>query len=206
MKKIMFRLVLLLVFILPNFCWAEAPHELAGFVLGGTVADYKPMLKLETILPIRYFETLKEVETINIEGYKAGLVTFGTCMDPWRIGRIKFKYADSSKKFYDELLKRFKACFGEPDEWRGDPFHIVIAWKWSFTDKDNNRISLMLQHNTRDAEEKMGNTIKMTMWNLIEAENQCFEKQQAESLSKSGKPNHGSKSRQTIDWDIFIPR
>ena len=163
---------------------AEVPHELAGFVLGGDMNDYKDLLKLDTILPIRYFETLKEAEIKDIEGFKTGLITFGTCSEPWKIVRFKFKYADSSKKFYNDLLKRFKKRFGEPHEWRGDPFHIVLAWKWSFTDKDKNRISLILQHNTRDQEEKQGNTIKMTMWNLIDKETFCYEKKRAEAVKK----------------------
>jgi hypothetical protein len=165
--------------------------------------DYKDLLKLDTILPIRYFETLKEVEIKEIEGFKTGLITFGTCSEPWKIVRLKFKYAESSKKFYNKLLKRFKKRFGEPNEWRGDPFHIVLAWKWSFTDKDNNRISLILQHNTRDQEEKRGNSIKMTMWNLIEKETLCHEKKRAETGKKS--PKTGRKSKK-IDWNIFIPQ
>lgn len=182
---------------------AEVPHELAGFVLGGEMNDYKDLLKLDTILPIRYFETLKEVEIKEIEGFKTGLIIFGTCSEPWKVVRFKFKYADSSKKFYNKLLKRFKKRFGEPNEWRGDPFHIVLAWKWSFTDKDNNRISLILQHNTRDQEEKKGNSVKMTMWNLIEKETLCHEKKRAETGKKS--PKTGRKSKK-IDWNIFIPR
>jgi hypothetical protein len=79
----------------------------------------------------------------------------------------------------------------------------VLAWKWSFTDKDNNRISLILQHNTRDQEEKRGNSIKMTMWNLIEKETLCHEKKLAEAVKKS--PTAGRKSKK-IDWNIFIPR
>ena len=51
----------------------------------------------------------------------------------------------------DELLERYKVNLGKPDEWRGDPFNILIAWKWSFTDKDGNNISLILQHNARTA-------------------------------------------------------
>ncbi|UCH21614.1 MAG: hypothetical protein JSU83_24500 [Deltaproteobacteria bacterium] len=182
---------------------AEAPHELAGFVLGGEFRDYKDRLKPETILPIRYFETLKEAEAKDIEGFKTGLITFGTCTEPWRIVRFKFKYANSSKKFYNQLLKRFKERFGEPGEWRGDPFHIVLAWKWSFIDTENNSISLILQHNTRDQEEKMGNSVKMTMWNLIEKENQCFESKHVESVKKASKSNRKSKR---IDWNLFIPR
>ncbi len=182
---------------------AEAPHTLAGFVLGGELSYFKDLLKLETILPIRYFETLKEAEVKDLEGFKAGLVAFGTCTEPWRIVRLKFKYDNSSKKFYNQLLERFKARFGEPGEWRGDPFHIVLAWKWSFIDKDNNSISLILQHNTRDQEEKMGNSVKMTMWNLIEKETQCYESKHAATQEDSSKASRKSKP---IDWDSYIPR
>lgn len=204
MKKIMILGVIGIITLVLNGGYAaEVPHELAGFVLGGEMNDYKDLLKLDTILPIRYFETLKEVEIKEIEGFKTGLIIFGTCSEPWKVVRFKFKYADSSKKFYNKLLKRFKKRFGEPNEWRGDPFHIVLAWKWSFTDKDNNRISLILQHNTRDQEEKKGNSVKMTMWNLIEKETLCHEKKRAETGKKS--PKTGRKSKK-IDWNIFIPR
>ena len=204
MKKIMILGVIGIITLVLNGGYAaEVPHELAGFVLGGEMNDYKDLLKLDTILPIRYFETLKEVEIKEIEGFKTGLITFGTCSEPWKVARFKFKYADSSKKFYNKLLKRFKKRFGEPNEWRGDPFHIVLAWKWSFTDKDNNSISLILQHNTRDQEEKKGNSVKMTMWNLIEKETLCHEKKRAETGKKSQKTGRKSKK---IDWNIFIPR
>ena len=200
--KILGLIGLITLWLIPSYA-AEVPHELAGFVLGGEMNDYKDLLKLDTILPIRYFETLKEVEIKEIEGFKTGLITFGTCSEPWKVVRFKFKYADSSKKFYNKLLKRFKKRFGEPNEWRGDPFHIVLAWKWSFTDKDNNSISLILQHNTRDQEEKKGNSVKMTMWNLIEKETLCHEKKLAETGKKS--PKTGRKSKKS-DWNRFIPR
>ncbi|MGD2270275.1 MAG: hypothetical protein PVI06_07745 [Desulfobacterales bacterium] len=204
MKKIIILSVIGIFAVVANGGYAaEVPDELAGFVLGGNLNDYKDLIKLDTILPIRYFETLKEAEVRDLEGFKTGLITFGTCSEPWRVIRIKFKYADSSKKFYNQLLKRFKKRFGEPDEWRGDPFHIVLAWKWSFTDRDNNSISLILQHNTRDQEEKKGNSVKMTMWNLIEEEARCYEAKHAESSATS--PDSDRKSKK-IDWDHFIPR
>jgi hypothetical protein len=202
-KTIILGVIGIITLVLNPSYAAEAPHELAGFVLGDEMNDYKDRVKLDTILPIRYFETLKEVETKEIEGFKTGLITFGTCSEPWKIVRFKFKYDDSSKKFYNELLKRFKKRFGEPGEWRGDPFHIVLAWKWSFTDKGNNSISLILQHNTRDQEEKQGNSIKMTMWNLIEKETRCYEKIRAEAAKTSSTTSRKSKK---IDWDTFIPR
>jgi hypothetical protein len=187
----------------PHRVWAAAPHELAGFVLGGRMEDFKDQVEMDTVLPIRYLESLKEVEAKEIKGYKTGLLTYGTCIEPSRVVRLKFKYADNSKRFFNELLERYKANLGQPDEWRGDPFHIVIAWKWSFRDKDGNNISLILQHNTRDEEEKKGNAVKMTMWNLMLDENRCFEQKHPEI---SAPPNFKFKDPADVDWKPLIPR
>jgi len=114
------------------------------------------------------------------------------------------KYADSTKKFYETLLKLVKERFGEPTEWRGDAFHVVIAWKWSFKDRENNSISLILQHNTKDEEEKKGNTVKLTVWNLIEEERTCFERKHPELQGKPRKHEHGRRG--PVNWDRFVPR
>jgi hypothetical protein len=70
--------------------------------------------------------------------------------------------------------------FGKPDRWRGDPFHVLVAWKWSFTDKEGNRISMILQHNIEDTTRKIGNAVKLSMLNFEEEEIQCFEKKESE--------------------------
>jgi hypothetical protein len=151
-------------------------------------------------------EGLVEVETQEMEGFKSGLIGYGTCASPGRIVRIKLKYADSTRKFYESLLALFKKRFGEPVEWRGDPFHVVIAWKWSFVDKGNNRISLLLQHNTKDEEEKMGNSVKLNMRNFVEDEYRCFEEKNRDSSGKSKKGAQVKKQGVPIDWDVLIPR
>jgi hypothetical protein len=205
MPKNTLWILALAMFIWPSVCpAAEAPHELAGFILGGKLTDHIEKVDMDTVLPLRYLESLKEVEAKDIRGFKTGLISYGTCMDQPRIVRLKFKYADASKTFYDELLERFKARFGKPDEYRGDPFHIVVAWKWSFIDKDNNNISLILQHNIRDEEEKQGNSVKMTMWNLFNQEIRCFENKQPVS-AKSESTNSKFNKTDSIDWEHFIP-
>jgi hypothetical protein len=183
----------------------EAPRELAGFVVGEAVEKHRDRLRVGSVLPVRFLESLKEAETVPLYGYKTGLVVFGTCIQPPRIIRLKFKYAETSKEFYDRLLAVFKQRFGEPDQWRGDPFGIVIAWKWSFLDPKGNDISLILQHNLRDDEEKQGNSIKLTLWNLMRAESACFE-------SGSNAPEPGDPVRrfeyrreEPVDWDLFVP-
>jgi hypothetical protein len=197
---------MLAMIIWPSICpAAAAPHELAGFILGDTMNAHIQKVNPETVLPMRYLESLKEVEVKKIWGYKTGLITYTTCEAPSRIVRIKFKYADTSKAFYDALLERFKKNFGEPDEYRGDPFHIVVAWKWSFIDENGNDISLILQHNTRDEEEKKGNAVKMTMWNLLNAEIGCFEEKDRETAEPK---SAGFKFDETelVNWERFIPQ
>lgn len=179
----------------------EAPHEIAGFALGQSIDEIKDRLDMSTDLPIRRRESLREVEIKTTEWFKSGLITYGTCNTPGQIVRIKLKYAESSKKFYKNLLKRFKKRFGEPSEWRGDPFHIFLDWKWSFTDKDGNRISLHLQHNTRDAEEKIGNAVKLTSRTALEAEWECHEEKTASESTGQSK-----KQKRPMDWEFIIPK
>ena len=145
----------------------QAPHAVGAFVLDRDIAGFKDFVIMETALPIRHMENIEEVEIQPIAGIKSGLIAFGTCAAPGHIVRIKLKYNDASKKFFEKLLKRIKNKYGEPDEYRGDAFHIVIAWKWSFVDKDGNRISMSLQHNSMDSEEK--NLIPLSSKGLWEA-------------------------------------
>jgi hypothetical protein len=194
------------IMIWPSICpAAEAPHELAGFILGDEMAAHMQDVKPETILSVRYLESLKEVETKDIWGYKTGLISYTTCATPPRIARIEMKYADASKISYDALLKRYKERFGEPDEYRGDPFHVFIAWKWSFKNKSGNDISLILQHNALDEEERIGNVVKLTMWNLFKEEQRCFEKNHPQTAG-SGGANFEFDKTESINWDRFIPR
>jgi hypothetical protein len=204
MKIRFFFLNMMICFLMVGNVSAQAPHEIAGFALGKNIADYEDMIRMETMLPIRYAEFLKEVEIRNIPGYKSGLITYGDCVDPGRILRIKLKYADSSRKFYNDLLDRYKKRFGKPDRWRGDPFHVLVAWKWSFTDQEGNRISLILQHNIEDTTRKIGNAVKLSMLNFEEEEIECFEKKESEIRVPEMEQDRKAGVEQ--NWDLFIPR
>ena len=194
-------LSLLGILLLPAAVWAEAPHELAGFVLGDEFSRYRDLADPQARMPLRHSKAIDALEVRNLPGYKHGLVWVGNCIAPNRIVSIRMKYADSSKKFYDELLKRFKTRFGAPAEWRGDPFHIVISWKWSFVDDRQNRISMILEHNKKDEDETVGNTIKLTMWNLIDEERTCKSKHTPEAAGKTG-----PTTETPPDWELFVPR
>ena len=185
---------------------AAAPHQVGPFVLNKDIADYQDYVIMETTLPIRHMENIEEVETKPIEGFKSGIIAYATCTAPGHIVRIKLKYADSSKKFYDELLKRIKKRFGDPSEYRGDPFHIVVGWKWSFVDKENNRISLTIQHNTMDQEEKKGNSIKLTMTNLIDKDRLCYKEKTLDQREKLRQRKWNLILPDLKGWDRFLPR
>jgi hypothetical protein len=201
MKKAHIALALFVWLTLPAAGFCGAPHQLAGFVLGDPFSDYRDRVDLQTKMPLRHSKSIEAIEVQGVPGFKYGLVWVGTCLAPKRIVSIRMKYADSSKEFYDELFKRFQDRFGKPSEWRGDPFHIVISWKWSFIDEQKNRVSVILSHNKQDEDQSIGNTIKMTMWNLIEEERNCHHK-------RSPEPNDASSDakKEPLDWDLLIPR
>jgi len=170
MKKRVGIAIAVILLLVPGMALAETPNQVGGFVLDQDIKKFEDRVIMDTVLAVRYAENIEEVEIKFTKGFKSGLIAYGTCDQPGHIVRIKLKYADSSKKFYKDLLKRFKKRLGEPDEYRGDPFKIVDAWKWSFVDEQkNHRISLILQHNSKDEEEKMGNSVKLTNTTLMES-------------------------------------
>ena len=197
----------LFFFIAAGVAFAGAPHQVGGFVLGQDIKSFEDRVIMDTMLPVRYSENIQEVEIKFTQGFKSGLIAYGTCDQPGHIVRIKLKYADSSKKFYKDLLKRFKERFGQPDEYRGDPFKIVDAWKWSFVDeKKNHRISLILQHNTKDEEEKMGNAVKLTNTTLIEKDLMCYRNKQLDFRERLRRREWKAVKPETGGWELFVPR
>jgi hypothetical protein len=207
MKKQLFIFSALVSLWITGICFAaDAPHQVAVFKLNSNITDVKEYVIMETALPIRYMENIEEVEIKPIAGLKSGLIAYATCNKPGHIVRIKLKYKDSSKKFYDKLLKRIKKKYGEPDEYRGDPFHILISWKWSFVDKDSNRISLTLQHNSLDTEEKIGNAIKLTMTSLIEEDRRCYEIKALDQRQKLRRKQWKITKPGLTGWGLYVPQ
>ena len=206
MIKILSFVLTLFFFIGAGIAFAEAPHQLGGFVLNQDIKKFEDRVIMDTVLPVRYAENFEEVEIKFTQGFKSGLIAYGTCDKPGNIVRIKLKYADSSKKFYKDLLERFKKRFGEPDEYRGDAFKIVEAWKWSFVDKQNHHISLILQHNTKDEEEKMGNAVKLTDTTQMEKDLLCYKNKQLDDRERLRQREWKAVKPETSDWDLFVPR
>ena len=173
----------------------DTPTEIGGFKLGEFITDYPQ---------IEYSEYLKEVVVNDWHGFRKGIISYGTCAYPGRIVKIRMKYQNSSKAFYDELLKKYKSKYGKPTEWKGDAFGVLYIWKWRFVDKDNRRVNLILQHNLQNDDENVGNMVKISFPELMEEERFCvidfFEK------NKTAEEKETIKQRMKPDWDYMLPR
>jgi hypothetical protein len=207
MQKKLFIIINLVFLWIAGICLAgDAPQQISVFVLNENISEFKEYVIMETALPIRHMENIEEVELKSMKGLKSGLIGYATCTASGKIVRIKLKYIDSSKDFYEKLLKRIKKKFGEPDEYRGDPFHIVLSWKWSFVDKNNERITMTLQHNSMDTEEKKGNSIKLTNRTLIEEDLKCYKEKALDQRQKLRHRDWQVMTPGLSGWDLFVPR
>ena len=172
----------------------KAPTEIGGFKLGDHITDYAD---------IEYSDFLKDVVVNDWHGFRKGIISYGTCANPGQIVSIRMKFEDPSKQFYDELLKKYKAKYGKPDEWNGDAFGVVYIWRWRFVDENNRRVNLLLQHNLQDDKENVGNMVKLSYPELVEEERLCFIDF---CEAKTADQKETIKQRMKPDWDYMIPR
>jgi hypothetical protein len=111
----------------------KVPHEIAGIALGTSVDEYPDIVQSNF---------LKEVVVTDWHGFRKGNISYGTCKYVDQILKIDMKYRNKSKDFFQNLLKKFRKSFGEPDAWTGDSFGVLHVWKWQFIDKEQNRVRL----------------------------------------------------------------
>lgn len=193
---------LLFVFCLCFTRTAEAkfPIHLGGFTIGDDLALYEDKIDAAYCGQSIYNIHLGECRIKPLPGFKSGQIAYGMCDRPNKILRIKLKFNDDSRKFFNTLFKRYKKELGEPTEYKGDPFQTLIAWKWSFTNEQNQRLSLILQHNTAVEDEKMGNVVKLTLIDQTLKERDCYyKKNPATTVKPPAKP-----SKKEL-WRSFIP-
>jgi hypothetical protein len=184
----------------------KAPHEIAGFVLGENISRYESQLNRKSAWPVRYREYLTEVDITPIDGYEKGTLGYGTCVHPGTIVCIKLKYSASDRRFFEELLTRYKERFGDPDELKGDPFQVIVAWKWSLKDSVGRRISLILQH-SMDEDTQPGNSVRLTDMTRLEEERACDDRRHPELAKRQQQPSKSSSkgSQGPVDYQRFIP-
>ena len=180
---------------------AKFPVHLGGFILGEDISNSQHLMDMETCRELSFNKYLEEGEIIPQPGFKSGLIAYGVCHNPKKIVRIKLKFSDPSKDFFEALLKNYKEQLGPPDEYKGDPFQTMIAWKWSFVNDQNEKISLILQHNIMVDDEKIGNSVKLTLTSRMDQERDCFLKKFPEKELPQIQPKKLGKEA----WKLFVP-
>jgi hypothetical protein len=179
------------------------PMTLAGISLGENIGKVQSHCRLATDIVLEEERHLKEMELKPqfVPGVKSGSVAYANCEQPGRIVRIKLKFDNPSKEFFNDLLRRYKVKFGNPIEWRGNPFQTVISWKWSFQDDRGQRVGLELTHSDNE-DYKIGNFVKFTLRSLWDQEDACYEKKHAAEESQENKPTPA----QNLQYDLLIPQ
>lgn len=179
------------------------PTSLGGIVLGEDIAGIQGICRMDTAIPLSQERHLMEVQLKpnHIPGVRSGTVAYAACQEVGRIVRIKFKFDNDSRQFFDELLRRYQNSFGKPLEWRGDPFQTVRSWKWSFQNSQGEQVNLELTH-SQDESAKTGNSVKMTLRSLWLSENKCQQAKSAPGMAA----NPGPTPPHQLDYQLLIPQ
>lgn len=197
-------LILFLCLALPASVQAEAiPMTLAGITLGTDITTVHYCCKLSTDIPLVEERFLNEIQLKPqfVSGIKSASVAYATCAQKGKIVRLKLKFDNSSRDFFNDMLRRYEKQFGKPEEWRGDPFQRVISWKWSFKNEIGQRVGLELTH-SKDEDYKMGNFVKLTLRSLWEEEAACLKRTLGPSDERESPPTPQDK----LDYTLLIPR
>lgn len=201
MKKTVFMLLMAVVLAASTAFAAEGyPTSLAGFTLGSDIEKYDEYCNPDTAIPVSDAPFLSEslIKGDVLPGVRGGSLSFGNCKNRGKLVRIKLKFYDRGKGFFENLLKRYEKSFGKPDHYLGDAFKNVIAWEWLFKNIRGEEVSLILMW-SRDQEVRPGVSIKMTQETLMQAELQCYK-----TMGEHRK--HEMKGSRIKNVDQYVPR
>ncbi len=181
----------------------DTPLSLAGITLGADISTVHHNCKLATDIPLVEERHLNEFELKSqfVGGVRSATVAYANCRQKGKIVRIKLKFDNPSREFFDDLLNRYKKNFGKPEEWRGDPFQMVISWKWSFKNDTGRKVGLELTH-SQDNDYKMGNFVKLTLRSLWEEEAACFRS----TVDPADEQKSSVTPLDKLDYSQLIPR
>lgn len=198
------RCMLLLWLFMATSVQAEVfPTSLGGIVLGEDISGIHDICEMHTKIPLSQERHLIEVELrpYYAPGIRGGTVAYANCDQVGRIVRIKLKFDNDTREFFDDLLERYRRRFGRPLEWRGDPFQTVMSWKWSFHDGTGRQVNLELTH-SQDESYKTGNFVKMTLRSLWVSEDACQDAKNREAAHPDQEPT----PERLLDYRLLIPR
>ena len=184
---------------------AEAPDSLAGIKLGATVEEQASQLVPTEANKTFHRPALGIMPAAALKGFRSGYVDYGMCAAKGRVVRIKMNYADDSLEFFNRILEALKKRYGEPKEWRGNPFGTLRTWKWSLKSKELGAVSLILMHYAGDdGTFTDGNSIRIAATDLVRAEEVC---QAGAIKAKKDEPKPDKDaSIEALGLDCFLPR
>lgn len=179
------------------------PTSLGGITLGEDISSIHDICRMHTEIPLSQERHLMEVQLVphHAPGIKSGAVAYANCDQVGRIVRIKLKFDNDTKDFFDNLLKRYQSRFGKPLEWRGDPFQTVMSWKWTFRNEGGEQVNLELTH-SRDEDYKTGNFVKITLRSLWVSEDACQDAKNESEAENDRAPTPSNK----LDYRLLIPQ
>jgi hypothetical protein len=183
---------------------AGVPLTLGGITLGQDISKYRDICLNRTDSVIREEPHLNEVniDPDRLDGIINGKIAYANCGRVGKIVRVKFRFACPERSLFELLRKRYKDRFGDPSEWRGDPFKNVLSWKWSIRDDAGNRVSLVLSH-SRDEDYNTLNAVKMTLRSLWEEAYSCMRDRDGTFEKRTGNLRRNAHQ---IDVDLFTPK
>ena len=189
--KYSFCLLLSLLFV-PQFLSAQsAPVGVGGFSLGSQIDSYSCPMS-----PNYLKEKIVDMEN----GFRKGTLYYGTYKYPDQILKMKLKYMDKSRRFFNQLEQRLTKRYGKPDTWAGDAFQLQTIWKWHFTDSTGQAVSMTIEYNSKDIELSIGTVIKLSYPMKIEEERISSMKRNA--LPPSSTPGQ----KKDVDWQALLPQ
>jgi hypothetical protein len=207
------RLALLLVVVWVVFSMAptrvaragDGPMELAGIRLGQSVDTLKDKLLPGNVDRAFNRPALGIMPVAPVAGFRSGYVDYGLCAAPGRIVRIKMNYADDSLDFFKQVLEALKKRYGEPKEWRGNPFGTLRTWKWSLKAEGGQPISIILMHyEGEDGTFTDGNSIRIAATEMVHEETECHA-----GKGEHHKGHHDDKKltvdMKSLGMDCFLP-
>ncbi|ROR01669.1 hypothetical protein [Desulfosoma caldarium] len=193
--------------------WAQPPppREIAGYRLGTHIQEYGNRIAANRDYVVRLRPYLREAAVSVPEGFQSGYVIYGTCDAPGTIVRIKVKYEEDSRDFFDKLLEAVKSRYGAPTQYVGDPFQAYVAWRWNFDISNDEEITMILSHYDGDDEEHtQGNAIKLTLKSRMMREAQCYRAQQEKERRRGRLPFRTRRPlrfpKAPEAWQRFVPR
>ncbi len=176
-KSIVFALAAFLALAAQGFCQNVIPSEMAGLSLGKPIAEFGDRFDTDKALPLWDKPYLVRINVKPTKGFKAGYVLFGQCENAGRIVRIKFKYADSSEKFFNEKLALLTARFGKPKSLGEGEGGDYRGYRWIFGQDKASSVALLFEHYSGgEIDMTEGNSIRLTDNKLLAEERACYEK------------------------------